>query len=168
MRIEQFDADYLPLLEPVITAQRVRAEATDPRLPHLPDLGSTVSWLAERMDVLGGNFIHDPIGAGYDLIWASNSLNGGKDDMGPLMKKIYDALNPGGVFIVAHEGLTHEQTRPEIMMLSWIPMMLMGQDMSLDQGFIADAMLRVGFKSVCSRTLNTDWGPVDLDIGRKA
>jgi hypothetical protein len=35
------------------------------------------------------------------------------------------------------------------------------------QGFIADSMLRVGFKSVRSRTLGTDWGPMDLDIGRK-
>ena len=50
MRIEQFDADYLPRLEPVITAQRARTEAADPRLPHLPDSGSTISWLAERME----------------------------------------------------------------------------------------------------------------------
>ncbi len=29
-------------------------------------------------------------------------------------------------------------------------------------------MLRVGFRSVRSRTLAVDWGPMDLDIGRKA
>jgi hypothetical protein len=46
-------------------------------------------------------------------------------------------------------------------------MVLMGQDMAFDQGFIADSMLRVGFKSARSHTLNTDWGPMDLDIGRK-
>jgi hypothetical protein len=44
---------------------------------------------------------------------------------------------------------------------------LMGQGMMLDQGFIADSMLRVGFQSVRSRTLDADWGPMDLDIGRK-
>ena len=42
-----------------------------------------------------------------------------------------------------------------------------GQDMCFDQGEIADSMLRVGFRSVRSRTLDTDWGPMDLDIGRK-
>jgi hypothetical protein len=44
---------------------------------------------------------------------------------------------------------------------------LMGQDIGLDQGFIADYMLRVGFKSVRSRTLDTPIGPMDFDIGRK-
>ena len=47
-------------------------------------------------------------------------------------------------------------------------MALIGQDMGLDQGFIADSMLRAEFKSVRSRTLETPMGPMDLDIGRKA
>ncbi len=44
---------------------------------------------------------------------------------------------------------------------------LMGQGIMIDQGFIADSMLRVGFRSVRSHTLDTDWGPMDLDVGRK-
>ena len=52
MRIEQFDADYLPRLEPVIAAQRARTEVADPRLPHLGDSGSIVSWLAKQMEKL--------------------------------------------------------------------------------------------------------------------
>jgi|GEM_PF-5591165 len=43
----------------------------------------------------------------------------------------------------------------------------MGHGILLDQGFIADSMLRIGFKSVRGRTLDMDWGPMDLDIGRK-
>ena len=84
------------------------------------------------------------------------------------MKKVYDALNSGGVFIVLHEGLTHERTKPDIMVLPMLSLALMGQDMCFDQGFIADSMLRVGFKSIRSRTLDTDCGPMDLDLGRKA
>ena len=123
--------------------------------------------MEDRMEVLGGDFNHDPIGEGYDLIWASSALSLAKDDMDSLTKKIYDALNPGGVFLVLHEGLTYERTKPDDMVLSMMPMALTGQDMWFDQGFIADSMLRVGFKSVRSRTLDTDWGPMDLDIGRK-
>jgi hypothetical protein len=52
-------------------------------------------------------------------------------------------------------------------MLSMMPLALTGQDMRFDQGEIADSMLRVGFESVRSRTLDTDWGPMDLDIGRR-
>ncbi|MEA2051347.1 MAG: methyltransferase [Euryarchaeota archaeon] len=124
--------------------------------------------MEDRMEVLGGDFNHDPIGEGYDLIWASSALSLAKDDMDSLTKKIYDALNPGGVFLVLHEGLTYERTKPDAMVLSMMSMALTGQDMRFDQGEIADSMLRVGFKSVRSRTQDTDWGPMDLDVGRKA
>ena len=124
--------------------------------------------LEDRMGVMGGDFIHDPIGEGYDLIWASSSLSLARDEMDSLTAKIYDSLSPGGVFVVLHEGLTHERTKPDAMVLSMTPMALMGQDMRFDQGEIADSMLRVGFRSVRSRTLDTDWGPMDLDVGRKA
>ena len=123
--------------------------------------------LEDRMEVMGGDYNHDSIGEGYDLIWACATLNFCKDDMDSLMQKIYFALNPGGVFISFQDGLTHERTKPDIMTLSWIPMALIGQDMGLDQGVIADSMLRAGFKSVRSRTLETPMGPMDLDIARK-
>jgi len=83
------------------------------------------------------------------------------------IQKIFDALNPRGVFVSVHGGLTQEQTKPNMMVLGMILDKLMGQGMMVDQGFIADSMLHVGFKSVRSRTLDTDWGPMDLDIGRK-
>ena len=124
--------------------------------------------MEDRMEVLAGDYSRDPIGKEYDLIWASGTLNSVKDNMASLLKKIYDALNLGGVFISFHDGLTHERTRPEIMALAWLSTAVMGNDCGFDQGFVADSMLRVGFKSVRSRTLNTPMGPMDLDIGRKA
>jgi len=124
--------------------------------------------MEDRMRVMGGDYNHDSIGEGYDLIWASTTLNCAKG-MDVLMKKIYDALNPGGVFINLNEGLTHERTKPDVHIISMMCMVLMSQSqaMCFDQGFIADSMLRVGFKSVRSRTLHAYWGPMDLDIGRK-
>jgi len=123
--------------------------------------------MEDRIEILAGDYNHDPIGEAYDLIWASNALNSARHDIDSLTKKVYDALNPDGVFLVLHEGLTHERTKPDTHVLSMMSMVLMGQDMSFDQGFIADSMFRVGFKSVRSRTLDTGWGSMDLDIGRK-
>ena len=123
--------------------------------------------MEDRMEVLAGDYNGDSIGAEYDLIWASNTLNFARDGMDSLMKKIYDALNPGGVFISFCEGLTHERTKTDFVVLSMMSIALMGQDMCFDQGEIADSMLRVGFKSVRSRTLDAPWGTADLDIGRK-
>jgi len=124
--------------------------------------------MEERMDVLVGDYNGDSIGEGYDLIWTSNTLNFARHDLDSLMKKVYDALNPGGVFISFCEGLTHERTKTDFAVTSMMAIALMGQDMCFDQGEIADSMLRVGFKSVRSRTLNASWGAADLDIGRKA
>ena len=120
-----------------------------------------------RVEVLGGDYFQDSIGEGYDLVLASDNLYYDKDETDAIVKKIFDALNPSGVFISFHGGLTHEQTKPDMMVLGMILDKLMGQGMMVDQGFIADSMLRVGFKSVRSRTLGPDWGPMDLDIGRK-
>ncbi len=122
----------------------------------------------ERIEVLSGDYTTDPIGGGYDLVWASNTLNFARDDMDSMITKIYDSLSPGGVFISCADGLTHGRTKPDAMVLSMMPIALMGRDMCFDQGEIADSMLRVGFGSVRSRTLDTDCGPMDLDIGRKA
>jgi hypothetical protein len=71
------------------------------------------------------------------------------------------------VFISYFCGLTHEGTKPEIHVLELLPSSLMGYDTSFNQGFVADSMLRIGFKTVRSRTLNTSWGPMELDIGKK-
>jgi len=123
--------------------------------------------MEDRMEVLGGDGFRDSIGEGYDLVLACSSLQGYKDRLDSVVKKVYDALNPGGVFISYFYGLTHERTKPEICVLSLLSTALAGFDTGFDQGYVADSMLRVGFKSVRSRTLNTPWGPMELDIARK-
>ena len=101
--------------------------------------------MEDRVDVLGGDYLQDSIGEGYDLIWASATLNFSKDDMNSFMKKIYNALNPGDVFISYQDGLTNERTKPDIMVLGWLPTAIMGEDAGLDQGFIADILLVFNF-----------------------
>ena len=84
------------------------------------------------------------------------------------MKKIYNGLNSGGVFVSLFGfGMTNEGTKPGNLVLGLLSMVLMGQEAGVEQGYIADSMLRVGFRSVHSQALNTVWGPMELDIGRK-
>jgi len=123
--------------------------------------------MEDRMTVLAGNYMQDPIGEGYDLVWASATLNFAKQDMDLVVKKIYDALNPGGVFVSLSDGLTHEGTKPRDMTLGMVSTALMGLDMGLNQGFIAESMLRCGFRSVRLQTIDVIVGPWELSIGRK-
>jgi len=123
--------------------------------------------MEDRMEVLGGDFNRDSIGEGYDLVLASGSLQFAKA-IDSVVKKVYDALNLGGVFFsIFPFGQTHEYTKPETTVLGLLSLALMGQDTGFDQSFVADSMIRVGFKSVYSRTLDTFMGPMDLDIARK-
>jgi len=120
-----------------------------------------------RVSVMAGDYLTDSIGGGYDLIWASSTLNFALPEIDPLVSKVYHALNPGGLFITFQDGLTHEGTRPEVMLGFLAEAMRMDRDFSFRQGQIADAMLRCGFRSVRSRTVLTSMEEMDLDIARK-
>jgi hypothetical protein len=122
--------------------------------------------LEERIEIIGGDYTQDPIGDNYDLIVATGTLNFVLKDLGSMLKKLFDALNPGGVFISIHDGLTEEMTKPE-MALDWLSSNLLGQDWSIEKGLIADLLIKTGFKSVLSRTIESPLGILDVDIGRK-
>jgi hypothetical protein len=123
--------------------------------------------MEDRMEVAAGDFSIDPIGEGYDLILASASLYSCRQDLDSMIGKVHDALNFGGVFASLHEGLTCEKTKPEAMKLGWLPAELRGKDLAFERGEISSSMLRAGFVSISSRTLDTPVGPLDLDVGRK-
>lgn len=125
-----------------------------------------------RVKVSGGDYMQDDIGAGYDLVMANFTLNFYRDRLGEIMDKVLKALNPGGIFLVTSDGLSHDGTAPAATVVSWLPTMLMGGDMSFETGQIARAMRTSGFVSTEQRIL-TDieleaHGPVEMTIGRKA
>jgi SAM-dependent methyltransferase len=123
--------------------------------------------MQERISVSAGDYLNDEIGEDYDFIWASATLNFARKGLDPLIRKILDALNPGGIFISFQDGMTHEQTRPDTMLGHLGDAMRMGLDIYFNQGEICQAMLRSGFRSVRSQTVETPWGEMDLDIARK-
>ena len=123
--------------------------------------------LEDRISVLAGDYNRDPIGGGYDFIWASSTLNFAQNNMDAVMKKIHEALNPGGLFMNLSEGLTHEGTKPDFFVLCTMGWAMSNPMTAFAQGFIADAMLNKGFRSVRSRTVQTGWGTMDLDMARK-
>ncbi len=121
----------------------------------------------ERIETMPGDYFKDPIGNEYDFIWASMTLNFAKDQLSPIMDKIYSALNPGGVFINFNDGLTHENTKPEMSVLNWLPPALTGKNYALTKGVIANAMIEGGFKSVQSQSVQTHIGNMEIDVARK-
>jgi predicted O-methyltransferase YrrM len=123
--------------------------------------------MEERVSVMGGDYGIDSIGGGYDLIYAKATINFFKDNLDPLFTKIYEALNPGGVFISIHDGLTEENTQPADMVISWISTGLSSFDFSFSRDAIPRALLEAGFKSVQTKPHYFPMGTLDMNIGRK-
>lgn len=128
--------------------------------------------MQDRVWTMSGDYVGDPIGDGYDFVMANYTLNFYRDRLNHIFGKVYEALNPCGVFMVMSDGLRHEKTQPAASVLNWLPMALQGMDMAFEQGEIADAMLAAGFTSTQTQTLpDTELephGPIDVVIGRKA
>ncbi len=123
---------------------------------------------ADRVTFQPGDYLTDDIGQGYDLVFASATLNFAIGNLGPLLGKILDALKPGGYFVSFQDGMTGEQTKPDTMLGAVIPSMMMGMDYCFAQGMIAEAAIECGFRQVRSRTIETPIGEMDIDICRKA
>jgi SAM-dependent methyltransferase len=123
--------------------------------------------MADRVTTVGGDYVHDPIGEGYDLIWASATLNFVRPGLTAMIEKIHRALKPGGVFVSLADGVTHERTRPAAYVLGSLAWMFSGQDLMFDSGEVAEAMKRVGFSSVESAIVETPMVLMELDIARK-
>jgi hypothetical protein len=87
--------------------------------------------------------------------------------MKAVMRKIFDALTPDGIFVNLSEGLTGEGTQPDFHTLYKVGMAMSNPVAPFEQGFIAEAMSNVGFSHIRSTTLDTGWGEKDLDIARK-
>lgn len=121
----------------------------------------------ERLITQGGNYLEDSFGSGYDLILCSCTLNFAQHCMGVMVQRIYDALNPGGVFVSLHDGMEEEGTSPRVHVLNMMTSALSGFSCSLEKGFIVDAMKNAGFIDITSKQVVLDVGPFELDIAIK-
>ncbi|WP_155322832.1 methyltransferase [Desulfosarcina ovata] len=121
----------------------------------------------DRVSVMAGDYTADAIGDGYDLILASGTLYFAKIHLNEIIGKIYNGLNPGGVFMSLHNEASHERTRPGDHICDFLFYELSGMDMIFTKGMIAETMVQCGFKSTRNFTIESDLGPLDIDIGKK-
>jgi len=124
--------------------------------------------MGERVSTMEGDYINAELGGPYDFIFASATLNFYKHNLDSLFIKIFNSLTPGGVFMTHQDGITNERTKPVYHITEFLaPEMMMGMDFAIEQGAIAEAMLRAGFKRVRSFTKHSNAGDMDIDIARK-
>ena len=124
--------------------------------------------LEARFNTMGGDFTSDDLGRDYDLIWASSCLYFARHDLKAMMKRILEALKPGGVFINLHEGMEKQGTSPSAAVLSMLLTSLRGEpDMMFQKGELARAMAEVGFDPIQTRQVKTPWSVFELELAFK-
>ncbi|CCK82342.1 methyltransferase [Desulfobacula toluolica] len=121
----------------------------------------------DRVSAMEGDYTTDYLGNSYDLIFAAGTLNFAKIHIDKIFKKVYEALNPGGIFISQHDGISHERTRPGDLVCDFLFSELSGMDLIFPKGMIAEAMIKCGFRSVQTLTIKTNFGDMDIDIAKK-
>lgn len=127
----------------------------------------SLAGLEGRAESACGDFLSDSIGSGYDLIMAISVMLFAKGRMEKLLKKCYDALNPGGVLLVVGEAIAPDHTDPWDMVMGYLPYYFQGMDMGVLKNEVSDAAMRVGFTKCEKRTERLCSGTQDIDIIRK-
>lgn len=135
--------------------------------PSLIEASVAEAGLTGRAEVKNGNFLTDDLGGGYDLILAIGVMLFAKGQMEPLLKKCYDALNPGGVLLVVGEGIAPDQTGPWDMVMGYLPYYFQGMDMGVLKDEVVQAAKAAGFTNFEKRTELLCSGTQDIDILRK-
>lgn len=152
---------------------RAIAERRPDMAVHLFDLPPSAAAIAEhlgqvggRIHVIGGDYNQDDLGGPYDVVWAAMTLYYASPDLESLLRRIRNCLAPDGVFVSYHEGLRGERTAPEAHVIGRLMPALRGMDLSFDHGHIAGTLFRAGFDDVESRTDDTPFGEMAIDIAR--
>ncbi len=135
--------------------------------PSLIEESVEAAGLTGRAAAVNGNFMTDDLGSGYDLILAVSVMLFAKGQMEVLLKKCYDALNPGGVLLVVSEGIQRDLTGPWDMVMGYLPYYFQGMNMGVLRNEVVDAAKKVGFTRFEKRTELLCSGTQDIDIIRK-
>jgi SAM-dependent methyltransferase len=111
--------------------------------------------LGDRLRYRSGDFLEDPLGRGYDLIWASNAIHSlGPDEILRLLARCRAALAPGGRMAIHDFRLNDEGTapvRPAVFSVHMVAMTPAGRTYTRKE--IGEMMRRSGFANVRTAAL---------------
>lgn len=120
----------------------------------------------ECTEIRTGDFLKDDLGSGYDMILASSVISFALQDLDGFMKKLYEALNPGGLVLCINEGLETDSSGPWEMVFGFLPMKLQGIPVGVPKGIVKQAAGSAGFSvEMFSMLLST--GTQEINILRK-
>jgi predicted O-methyltransferase YrrM len=119
----------------------------------------------DRVSTIGGDYLKDPLGTGYDLVMSTDSLYYGDDEIDPVLKRCRDSIRPGGIFVGIHAVLTHERTRSVHLVMALLAETMTGQAHLREEGFLLHALDRCGFRRITSKMVTICGIPMEMNAG---
>jgi SAM-dependent methyltransferase len=148
-------------------APALHAEVFDlPRVIRIAQRHIAAAGLEDRVTTRAGDFLADPLGTGFDLVYVSaicHMLD--PDENRALLRKCYGALTPGGRLVIQDFILEPDKTAPKMAALFSLNMLVGtkgGASYSVEE--YAAWMRETGFEDVRHNRLA---GPAGLMIGRR-
>lgn len=107
-----------------------------------------------NIDIVGGDFLNDDIGSGYDLIFISQIVHSYSDSVNQqLFKKCRKALNKNGRLVIQEFLVSDDRTRPEWGALFAVNMLVNTDGgRTYAPGEMKKWLLKAGFKNVSKKT----------------
>ena len=140
-------------------------------LPHVTEVAKEFIakyGMEERVAVIGGSFLEDDIGNGYDIIFVSDVFYRNKDVLMSILKKIHDALNDNGSIVLKHWLLNDDRTAPLVSVLFDLKLSLQGDGHYIytEKEYI-ELLQEVGFSSVRVLDISSSSSPSTIITGEK-
>lgn len=104
--------------------------------------------VSDRLKTQAGDFMHDEIGHGFDLLIASGIIDFAKNNLEQFVSKIAKALNENGYLYIVTCGFNEDFTLPRSAIVNWLVGRLQGANVLLPQKEIEAALLGVGFTKI--------------------
>lgn len=139
-------------------------------LPSMGDIiGSSIELteMKERAKLITGDFTKDDIGSGYDVIFSSSSIYAAKHCLDDFMGKIYQVLNPNGIFVCIADGIDKDYSEPWDMVVSWFIYRMKDMYLEVTKDMVKDSAIKAGFVSLEKMSVISSGGHLDVDILQK-
>ena len=107
------------------------------------------SGVADRIELVAGDYLREPLPAGHDLVFLSNIVHGEDEDTNrALMRKIHRALAPGGRLMIKDHVTDESGTSPAPAAIFSITMLLCTRGRDYAYAEIRDWLVAAGFTRV--------------------
>ena len=117
-------------------------------------IGKKYQDVADRIEFVQGDLLKDPFGGGYDVVFLFNVIHHfSHQENRQTFKKVYDALNPGGTFVILDQLKQATRADSYLAVLTQLMFLMTSRSESHGLDDVRHWLREIGFSDVRSKGL---------------